>query len=466
MSETIHPEASPLAPSPRRKTKPMVRGALPIIGHAFAFGRDPDGFVASCRARYGDVFRMKMPGGERTFLLDPFDYPTVFAEERLRFQESGAEIGGRVFGYPPEKAMDPKYHELSVITSRDMRGDLLQVMSERMQTIFIRRVTDEVSASGIDRPLLALLSEHFFAAGIDAIFGDGFYSKKLYDDYAVVDRHFAAAVAGIPPFLLPGLVRARTELARSLSSFAPNHAAMLDARHEFFDRAGVEPELRGAFDAGVLWASQANTVVAAFWTLYYLLRDQKARSAVSEEVRSIAGPVGDPRACDPLSRDALRRLVLLDSACSEAMRLSSGPMNGRRATESFELPLASGESLPLEAGEDILLYPRHTHFDAAIFEAPEEFRFDRFVDEKGRSARFELRGRRLTMPFLPFGGGMSMCPGRFFARNEIKVLVATMLVWLDTELLPVDEPALDFSRIGLGVLPPKHDVTVRLRRRA
>lgn len=435
------------------------------MGHAFAFGRDPDGFVAGCRARHGDVFRVRMMGGDRIFLTDPFDYPTVFAEERLRFQESGAEIGGRVFGYPASKVLGPKWHDFSSLTGREMRGDPLQELSESMQLRFVRRIAGEVGESVVERPLLDLLSEHFFAAGIEAIFGDGFYSRTLFEAYDTVDRRFALAVAGIPPVLLPGLVRSRDELARRLLSPGPHHGQVLEARYAFYREHGIDRDLQGRLDNGLLWASQANTVAAAFWTLYHLLRHETARNAVRDEVRSVVGEVGDPREAEPLSRDALRRLVLLDSATSEAMRLSICPMNGRLVTEDFELPLATGEVLPLTKGEEILLYPRNTHFDPEIYEDPTSFRFDRFVDERGRARQFEKRGKRLTMPFLAFGGGMSMCPGRFFARNEIKVLVASMLAWLDTELLPTAEPPLDFSRVGLGILPPKHDVVVRVRRR-
>src|SRR5690606_17369155 len=153
---------------------------LPLLGHAVGFGRDPDRFIAGCQRAHGDVFRFRMPGGERTFLLDPFDYPAYFAEKRLRFHESAAEIGGTVFGYDIERASRPDMEELSHMISRDLRGDELQALSERMQAIFVRRLLGELGPGEAERPLLALLAEHFFAAGAEALFGDGFYSPSLY----------------------------------------------------------------------------------------------------------------------------------------------------------------------------------------------------------------------------------------------------------------------------------------------
>ena len=447
-----------------RREVPRVPGALPLVGHTIAFARDPDAFIAACTRRHGTVFGVKLLAGPRTFLLDPFDYPKIFAEERLRFQESGAEIGGRVFGYPKETALGEPAHAISHVTGRDMRGDALQVISEQMQALFVARMARAIGRGTIERPLLELLSDEFFAAGIDAIFGEGFATKALYEDYALLDRFFGAAVAGVPAWALPGFVRARDGLARAMLRRGPKYASVLDGRDEVYRTHALDRPLTARFDVGLLWASQANTVMTAFWTLVYLLRHPEALARVQDEVRTVTGATTLARA-EPITRDAMRRLVLLDSACSEGMRLTAGPMNGRFATTDFTFPLDAGGALDIKAGDEFLLYPRHTHFDAEIFADPTAFRFDRFVDDRGRSTTFTKGGRRLTMPYLPFGGGVSMCPGRFFARNEIKVLVATMLTWLDTELITRALPPLDFSRIGLGTLPPKHDVTIRIRAR-
>jgi len=37
---------------------------------------------------------------------------------------------------------------------------------------------------------------------------------------------------------------------------------------------------------------------------------------------------------------------------------------------------------------------------------------------------------------MPFGGGAGMCPGRMFARNEIKLFLCVMLYHFELELIP------------------------------
>lgn len=68
---------------------------------------------------------------------------------------------------------------------------------------------------------------------------------------------------------------------------------------------------------------------------------------------------------------------------------------------------------------------------------------------------------------MPFGGGVTFCPGRRFARNEVKTLVAVLLVNFRFEFAGSDaQPDFDGARAGLGIFPPKTDVLVRVTRKA
>lgn len=69
------------------------------------------------------------------------------------------------------------------------------------------------------------------------------------------------------------------------------------------------------------------------------------------------------------------------------------------------------------------------------------------------------------MGFLPFGGGVTLCPGRRFARNEVKTLVVCLLAQFRFQLAvgaDAAAPAFDGARAGLGIFPPKEDVRVRI----
>jgi cytochrome P450 len=69
--------------------------------------------------------------------------------------------------------------------------------------------------------------------------------------------------------------------------------------------------------------------------------------------------------------------------------------------------------------------------------------------------------------FLAFGAGVSHCPGRRFARNELKILLVHILARLNIVLDSphVPEPKFLASRAGIGVFPPDSDVAVHIRLR-
>jgi cytochrome P450 len=64
-----------------------------------------------------------------------------------------------------------------------------------------------------------------------------------------------------------------------------------------------------------------------------------------------------------------------------------------------------------------------------------------------------------TPGFMPFRDGKSMCPGRFFAKNEIKICIAMLLRYMEykfieTEKIPTQKP----YRVRSGVAPPNEDI--------
>ena len=65
----------------------------------------------------------------------------------------------------------------------------------------------------------------------------------------------------------------------------------------------------------------------------------------------------------------------------------------------------------------------------------------------------------------PFGYGVSLCPGRHFARREIKSFVATALAKFEMRVADpaAPPPPFDASRSGLGIFPPSAEVAVRVR---
>ena len=217
--------------------------------------------------------------------------------------------------------------------------------------------------------------------------------------------------------------------------------------------------------------------------------DAGADAGAKEGGRGAHAGAGEGRLGGFASRSALNAMGVVDSALHEALRLCTGSLTIREVMANATLPSpkgkkgddasisssisasssstsASSASPPLcgkiRQGDRVCMYPMLTHMDPEIYTDPNEFKYDRFVGGPKLSKGGIVVPRAVQIQ--PFGGGVSMCPGRFFAMYEIKIFMASILSAWDIEPLGA-VPRLDQTRAGLGILPPCDRVPYRIRRR-
>lgn len=85
--------------------------------------------------------------------------------------------------------------------------------------------------------------------------------------------------------------------------------------------------------------------------------------------------------------------------------------------------------------------------------------------DQSSSPRFTLDG--LAGSWIPYGGGQRICPGRHFAKQEIILTLAHLVLVFDFELqVPAGwKPEMDMRRAGLGALRSDKHIPFRVRRR-
>ncbi|MCO4745231.1 MAG: cytochrome P450 [Proteobacteria bacterium] len=441
---------------------PHTPGPLPWLGVAIQYGKDAGAMLTRLRAEHGDTFSVFLAGDRVTFVTNPLDYQAVLACRDLDFHELANDISSMAFDHGHGSLPRLEEAGVSEVGITRMRGDDLADMTGRVQACFEEVLLDQEVPSDTET-FYDWLGDVVFSATGRAVFGDGFEQDVSRADFHAVDDAFPLLLAGLPARLL-GVHSARNALKKVMAIERSNAAAVTIERFKLFHTHGDPSEL-GAYQLAFLWATQANTLPAAFWTLAFLMNDASALERVSEEVRSVLdeAPTVDGR--PQMSMAILQRLVHVDSAINEALRLTSGSLTIRVALQDVELHLEGGKTLKVRAGERVGLYPWLTHHDARIYEAPDTYRFDRFVENGKRRRSFSLDGRKVAHFLMPFGGGVSMCPGRHFARNEIKILTALMLYHFSLEAKWNALPGFVEGRAGLGVFGPAEDVAARLTRR-
>jgi cytochrome P450 len=91
--------------------------------------------------------------------------------------------------------------------------------------------------------------------------------------------------------------------------------------------------------------------------------------------------------------------------------------------------LSDGTVIPKGAH---LCVPNVRTYDPAFYDNPHEFNGRRFYDlrkEPGNDSKHQFV--TTDDSYIPFGHGKSACPGRFFASNEIKIVLAHLLLQYD-----------------------------------
>ncbi|CAF1361830.1 unnamed protein product [Rotaria sordida] len=220
-----------------------------------------------------------------------------------------------------------------------------------------------------------------------------------------------------------------------------------------------EQDFAGA-QTSLFWASLGNTIPAVFWCFFYILQDSKAMKTIQEEIDihlpqfSLDNDDENYDLIEQWTPERLNRCIYLDSAVNEVLRLTSAPMMLRKCCQKTEVNLHDERILNVQPNEAVALYPAASHYDENQFSKSTIFIFDRFVHQNVET----ING------FMPFGTGKSKCPGRFFAKYEMKICIAMFIRYveckfLDTKIAPTQKA----HRVGVGVAPPTQDLPIIYR---
>ncbi|XP_077580058.1 cytochrome P450 7A1 isoform X2 [Stigmatopora nigra] len=416
-----------------------------------------------------------------TFVMNPLMYPNVIKHGRqLDFHEFTKKAAPAAFGYPPvTESRFPGLDRQIHATYRLLHGDNLAPLTRSMRANLLALVRrDHPDAAWRTGGLYHFCVRLIFEATLATVYGRpaddlcGAKAEALRADFTLFDHVFPLLIGGVPAWVLGGVRSVRSRLIRyflpqrmsdraDVSSFVRRRASLLEQHPPLTD---VE---KAAHHFAMLWASVANTTPASFWAVYHLLREPQALDAVRREICQVLelDPHQELLVDVDLDMAHLDRMTLLDSAIHESLRLSSAPINIRVAKEDLNLQLDAAHSVAVRRGDVLAMYPQSMHMDADIYEDPQTFRFDRYA----RQTHFFKDGQKLHHYLMPFGSGASMCPGRFFAVNEMKLFVCLLLLYFDLRLeagVPeAARPRPDTSRAGLGILCPDRDVPFRYRLR-
>ena len=408
-------------------------------------------------------------------VCDPRWYSSVVRNKQLLFSEIGKHIQTVVFTQSPlsvsSEEFDRETHAQYVRYLGGRGLDDLTTATFKSLRRWMRLNKATQPAHGwrtVD--LYELVADVMMESSIRTLFGSAIAadSAELQRLSSAMDHEFFRLYAGVPRLLMRRGAAARDQLvARCFSDTAnAEEAKIVTIRREL---CRSHPELysrhdEAAFQAALLYASVTNTIPAAFWALTFLLHHPRALNDVREEMERVLPPVKplEDRDEDELATiisEQCAELAVTRSAIEESLRLTINPLPTRLAMTDTSITSLDGRQVSIRKGDTVCIISALTHVDERIFAHPYSFEHDRFLSPEPLT----LEGHKVPQALMPFGAGLSLCPGRHWVRNEILLLVALLLTHCEIELEDGSRelPEMDYSR--MGVFGAKSAVRVRYR---
>lgn len=457
---------------------PLIKGWIPYLGVTLKFQKDPLGFLKSLQKQHGDIFTILLGGKYITFILDPFQYQLVMKNQKqLSFRKFGNKLSEKTFSIKQmihNNDMDDELHVVYQLLQGKSLDILLEDLMQNIKQMFevqLLKTTNWKMAQLLTFCGTMIFDITFTTLHGKFLAGDSTkYISELRENFFKFDDKFSLLASEIPIELLGNIKSVQQKLIKCLTSEKlaefKGSSEIVQKRQEILEKYYVREDFEiGAHHLAFLWASVANTFPAMFWAMYYLLRHPEAMAAVRDEIDRLLQSTGQKQGSGfsiYLTREQLDSLVYLESVIFETFRLCSFSGTIRVIEEDLTLSSETG-NFCLRKGDMLCVLPAVTHTDPEIFEAPEEFRFDRFTEDGKKKTTFFKGERKIKYYLSPFGFGASKCPGRFFAVSEIKQLLVLLLTYLDLELIDDKPIGLDHSRLMFGIQHPNSDVLFRYK---
>lgn len=350
--------------------------------------------------------------------------------------------------------------------NRDGLRPIILEFVRRLRELFHHEKVASKDNTWIQSGLLQLSHRMIYQPSTLSLFGE-IDTHSIEKDFQRFDSNFHYFYANIPSrifsWVFPEELKARTKLNESwFNNLNPiRESDFVQARKMHLrDNLDWIPEKDiGCCETGLLWASLGNTIPAVFWSLFYILRDQKAVEIIREEIDTNLPFCSLEDATDESIREIwtpeqLNACIYLESAVNEALRMAGAAFLTRKCKQEVQLTLQDKRILTVKPNEIVAYFAGVTHVDPNLFPEPNKFIFDRFLNKNADA----------VPGYMPFGAGKNMCPGRFFAKNEMKLCLAMLLQHLEYKLMDEETiPKQKEQRVGVGVAPPDEDIPISYR---
>ncbi|CDO73436.1 hypothetical protein BN946_scf185013.g71 [Trametes cinnabarina] len=166
--------------------------------------------------------------------------------------------------------------------------------------------------------------------------------------------------------------------------------------------------------------TSSNSITHA---IYHIAEHPEYLQPLREEIESIVNEEG-------WTKTGLGKMWKLDSFLRESQRHNGINIISLSRKAMQDVTLSDGTLIP--RGALVVAASTPLHLDNNIYpdaEAFDPFRFAREREREGQSSKHQYVNT--SVDYIAFGHGKHACPGRFFAANELKAMLAFMVLNYD-----------------------------------
>ena len=259
-----------------------------------------------------------------------------------------------------------------------------------------------------------------------------------------LDRALAAVNQAIDGFIAAARQRLRDEPARRS---APHNLleAMVAAADE--PGSGIDDAQVAGNVLTMLLAGEDTTANTLAWCIWLLHRHPEALARARDEVLAVRAEGG------PVTLEQLARLDYLEACMHETMRLK--PVAPQLPLQALKDTVVGDVAVP--AGTVVISLLRHDSVDDRFVPGGKAFRPERWLGQDGLAPG---SAKRISMPF---GAGPRICPGRYLALQEMKMVLLTLLSRFDIDFVGTEDGREPAERLMFAMAPVGLGMRLRLR---
>jgi cytochrome P450 len=423
----------------------------PSLLQAYRYARDPLGFLIELQRRHGDLFTLSFPFfGQLYYVADPTLVKSLFTGSPQQFHagEANATVLEPALGPNSVLTLDDAPHmQQRKLLLPPFHGERIEAYGEVIREMTVKQMetwpvgepfalrphTQRITLAVIMRAVFGVHDEERLAR-FEHLIDD--FSKRvgLITTFPALRRNFGPGSPWprflrsrerLDEFIFEEIGIRRTEVEAGEEGHDDVLSLLLRARHDDGSPMSDE-ELRDEL-VTVLGAGHETTATGLAWAMERLLRTPRVLSKLRDSLAA-----GEEDYLAATVKETLRaRPVIVDVA--------------RRLTAPAEI---GGYELP--KGSFVMAAIAALHYREDLFPRPEEFRPERFIEEKADN-----------YAWIPFGGGVRRCIGAAFAEYEMRIVLRE---FVERAQLSAPDPRPERVKVRNITLAPGKGTVVRLDR--